>query len=150
MLKAILCFSVCLYAMVLPSDAALTDQDLDKIRLIIHEANAPIKAEIVSVKDELSAKIVSVKDELSTKIVSVKDELSKDITSTRGEVSWVRGKFEGLDKQMTWIMVLIGAVIGIPQIIMIWRSKKDRAQEREIQVLREEIEVLKQQRIVNP
>ena len=139
MLKIILCFSVCLYVMVLPSDAALTDQDLDKIRLIIHEANTPIKAEIVSVKDELSIKIVS-----------VKDELSKDITSTREEVSWVRGKFEGLDKQMTWIMVLIGAVIGIPQIIMIWRSKKDRAQEREIQVLREEIEVLKQQRIVNP
>ena len=139
MLKTILCFSVYLYATVLPSDAALTDQDLDKIRLIIHEENAPIKAEIVSVKDELSAKIVS-----------VKDELSKGITSTREEVSWVRGKFEGLDKQMTWIMVLIGAVIGIPQIIMIWRSKKDRAQEREIQVLREEIEVLKQQRIVNP
>ena len=139
MLKTILCFSVCLYAIALPSHAALTDQDLDKIRLIIHEANAPIKAEIVSVKDELS-----------TKITSVKDELSKDITSTREEVSWVRGKFEGLDKQMTWIMVLIGAVIGIPQIIMIWRSKKDRAQEREIQVLREEIEVLKQQRIVNP
>ena len=150
MLKTILCFSVYLYATVLPSDAALTDQDLDKIRLIIHEENAPIKAEIVSVKDELSAKITSVKDELSAKIVSVKDELSKDITSTREEVSWVRGKFEGLDKQMTWIMVLIGAVIGIPQIIMIWRSKKDRAQEREIQVLREEIEVLKQQRIVNP
>lgn len=139
MLKTILCFSVCLYATVLPSDAALTDQDLDKIRLIIHEANAPIKAEIVSVKDELS-----------TKITSIKDELSKDIRSTGAEVSWVRGKFEGLDKQMTWIMVLIGAVIGIPQIIMIWRSKKDRAQEREIQVLREEIEVLKQQRIVNP
>ena len=139
MLRTILCLSVCLYATVLPSDAVLTDQDLDKIRLIVHEANAPIKAEIVSVKDDLSAKIAS-----------VKDDLSDDIASAKNEVSWVRGKFEGLDKQMTWIMVLIGAVIGIPQIIMIWRSKKDRAQEREIQELREEIEVLKQQRIVSP
>ena len=134
MLKTILCLSVCLCVMTLSAHAALTSQDLDKIRLIIHEANAPIKAEIASVKEELS------KD-----IVSVKEELSKEIGSTKNEVSAVGGRLNGLENMMTWLMVLIGVVVGIPQIIMAWRSKKDRAQEEQMQELRREIELLKQQ-----
>ena len=157
MLKTILCLSACLCVMAVSAQAELTSQDLDKIRLIIHEANAPIKAEIASVKEELSKDIMSVKEELSKDIVSVKEELSKDIASvkdalakeigsTKNEVSEVRGRLDGLEKMMTWLMVLIGVVVGIPQIIMAWRSKKDRAQEEEIQELRQEIEMLKQQR----
>ena len=127
MLKTILCFFVCLYVITVSAHAELTSQDLDKIRLIIHEANAPIKAEIVSVKEELL----------------------KEIGSTKNEVSEVRGRLDGLEKMMTWLMVLIGVVVGIPQIIMAWRSKKDRVQEEHIQELRREVETLKQQRVVN-
>ena len=138
MLKTILCLCVCFFVITVSTHAELTPQDLDKIRLIIHEANAPIKAEIVSVKEELS------KD-----IVSVKEELLKEIGSTKNEVSEVRGRLDGLEKMMTWLMVLIGVVVGIPQIIMAWRSKKDRVQEEHIQELRREIEALKQQRVVS-
>ena len=145
MLKAILCLFVCLCVMTLSAHAELTSQDLDKIRLIIHEANAPIKAEIASVKEELSKDIVSVKEELSKDIVSVKEELSKEIGSTKNEVSEVGGRLNGLENMMTWLMVLIGVVVGIPQIIMAWRSKKDRAQEEQMQELKREIELLKQQ-----
>ena len=146
MLKTILCLSACLCVMAVSAHAELTSQDLDKIRLIIHEANAPIKAEIASLKEELSKDIVSVKEELSKEIASVKDALSKEIGSTKNEVSEVRGRLDGLEKMMTWLMVLIGVVVGIPQIIMAWRSKKDRVQEEAIQELRQEIELLKQQR----
>ena len=161
MLKTILCLSLCLYVLAVPVRAALTPQDLDKIRLIIHEANAPIKAEITSVKDELSDKIASVKDGHSKEIASVKDELSKEIASVkdghskeiasvRNEVTEVRGSLDGLNRMVTWLMVLIGVVVGIPQILMTWRSRKDRAQEAQIQELRQEIEMLKQRHIVNP
>ena len=139
MLKTILYLSLCLYVIALPVQAELTPQDLDKIRLIIHETNAPIKAEIASVKDELSKEIAS-----------VKDELSKEIASVRNEVTEVRGSLGGLNKMVTWLMVLIGVVVGIPQILMTWRSRKDRAQEEQIQELRREIEMLKQRHIVNP
>lgn len=128
MLKTILGLSLCLYVIALPVQAALTPQDLDKIRLIIHEANAPIKAEIASVKKELS----------------------KEITSIKIEVAEVQGSLDGLNRMVTWLMVLIGVVVGIPQILMTWRSRKDRAQEEQIQELRREIEMLKQRQIVNP
>ena len=139
MLKTILCLSLCLYVIALPVHAALTPQDLDKIRLIIHEANAPIKAGIAAVKDELSKEIAA-----------EKEELSKEITSVKIKVAEVQGNLDGLNRMVTWLMVLIGVVVGIPQILMTWRSRKDRAQEEQIQELRREIEMLKQRQIVNP
>ena len=48
------------------------------------------------------------------------------------------------------MIALIVAAIVIPQLIMAWRSGKDRSLERQIETLTQEIETLKQQRIVNP
>ena len=47
-------------------------------------------------------------------------------------------------------MPLIIAAIGIPTGIMAWRVLKDRSLEKKVEMLTEEIEILKQQRIVNP
>ena len=63
MLKSIFCFSVCLCIITLPSLAALTPQDLKEIRLIVKEEIetvidkelAPIKADIVSLKEGFCA-----------------------------------------------------------------------------------------------
>jgi hypothetical protein len=66
-------------------------------------------------------------------------------------------KVEGVEKQITLLtnvvyglIALIVAAIAIPQLILAWRSGKDRSLERQIEVLTREIETLKQQRIVNP
>ncbi len=66
-------------------------------------------------------------------------------------------KIQAVDKQMnsnfSWIkffLTIIAAIVGIPQIIVVWRSRKDKAHEQEIEELRNEVEILKQQRIVNP
>jgi peptidoglycan hydrolase CwlO-like protein len=126
----------------LPSFAELTPQDLDKIRLIVKEEIEkeiePLKAEIASVK----AEIASVKAE----IASVKDE----IASVKQDVASLSGRVAGIEKQITWLMALIVVAVGIPQIIVVWRSRKDREQERKIEELAREIEMLKQQRIVSP
>jgi hypothetical protein len=115
----------------LPALGELTDADLNEIRLIVNDEVKPIKADIVTLKTD---------------------------------VAWIRGKFEGIDKQFEGVnqrithetnvsyglIALIVAAIAIPQIIVAWRSRKDRLLEKQIETLTQEIETLKQQRIVNP
>lgn len=66
-------------------------------------------------------------------------------------------KIESVEKQITLLtnfvyglIALIVAAIAIPQILMAWRSGKDRSLERQVEVLTREIETLKRQRIANP
>jgi septal ring factor EnvC (AmiA/AmiB activator) len=134
-MKTIIFFSILFCAIALPSFAELTPQDLDKIRLIVKEEIEkeiePLKAEIASVKAE---------------IASVKDE----IASVKQDVASLSGRVAGIEKQITWLMSLIVVAVGLPQILVVWRSRKDREQERKIEELAREIEMLKQQRIVSP
>ena len=127
-MKTIICFSILFCAIALPSFAELTPQDLDKIRLIVKEEIEkeiePLKAEIASVKDE--------------------------IASVKQDVASLSGRVAGIEKQITWLMSLIVVAVGLPQILVVWRSRKDREQERKIEELAREIEMLKQQRIVSP
>jgi septal ring factor EnvC (AmiA/AmiB activator) len=127
-MKTIIFFSILFCAIALPSFAELTPQDLDKIRLIVKEEIEkeiePLKAEIASVKAE--------------------------IASVKQDVASLSGRVAGIEKQITWLMALIVVAVGIPQIIVVWRSRKDREQERKIEELAREIEMLKQQRIVSP
>ena len=120
-MKTIIFFPILFCAIALSSFAELTPQDLDKIRLIVKEG---IEKEI----EPLKAEIASVK---------------QDVASLSGRVA-------GIEKQITWLMALIVVAIGIPQIFVVWRSRKDREQERKIEELAREIEMLKQQRIVSP
>ncbi len=144
-MKIVLLFLLVFCAIVLPTFADLTPQDLDKIRSIVHEENAPIKVDIASIK---------------TEITSIKTE----ITSLKIDVAWLRGRSEGIDKRFDTVdkqishatnvtyglIALIVLAVGIPQILMAWRSRIDRTQDRRFEELSEEIEKLKLQRIVKP
>ena len=64
---------------------------------------------------------------------------------------------DSLKTLLTWligIFVAIIALIGLPlvflTIIVGWRTVKDNSQEKQIEALTQEIETLKQQRVVNP
>lgn len=103
-MKTVLLFSILFYAITLRALAELTPQDVDKIRLIVNEANTPIKT----------------------------------------DVAWLRGKMDNLDKQISWLMVLIVVAVGVPQVVVAWRSRKDRETDRKIEQLTHEIETLKQ------
>ena len=66
-------------------------------------------------------------------------------------------KIQAVDKQMnsnfSWIkffLTIIAAIVGIPQIVVVWRSRKDRAHEQEIEEPKNEVKTLKQQMVVNP
>ncbi len=130
-MKTILSLSVLFYTIALPVFGDLTDTDLNRIRLIINEELKPIKADIISLKTD---------------------------------VALIQGKLEGIDKRfesvndrimhvtyLTYgLIALIVAAVAIPQILIALRSGRDRALERQIEVLTQEVETLKQQRIVNP
>lgn len=127
-MKTVLLFSILLCTIAMPAIGALTDADLDKIRLIVKEE---VKKEIATT---------------NTKI----DGLDTRLRAVETDVAWTRGKLDSLDKNINWLMALIVVAVGIPQLVIAWRSRKDRALEKQIETLTQEIETLKQQRIVSP
>lgn len=121
-MKTILALLILLSPIAMPAVAALTDADLNKIRLIVKEE---IKMELAPIKS--------------------------DIGKLKEDVARLDGRMDGVEKQVAHatnltygLIALIVAAIGIPA----WLGKKDRDQERKIEELRQEIETLKQQKIV--
>ena len=128
-MKTIFVFLILVCTSAMPAFAELTPQDLDQIRLIVNEE---IKKESATINEKI--------DRLDTRIQNVEKDMS-----------WVRGKLDGVEKQVSHatnvtygLIALIVVAIGIPA----WRGKRDRDQERKIEELTAEIETLKQ--IVNP
>ena len=113
----------------MPAIGALEDADLDKIRLIV-------KDEIAESEKRFDTKIQASED-------SMKEHMTQQVDSLKTPVAWLIG-----------ILVALIALIGIPLVVLTimmgWRSVKDSSQKKINQELREEIETLKQQRVVNP
>ena len=128
-MKTIIFFSILFCIIALPAFGALTDSDLDKIRLIVNDSEKRIK-------EEVKAEITALRQELKTEIAKSEKNLKEQITLL---TNFVYG-----------LIVLIVAAVAIPQLIMVWRSEKERSLERQLQTLTQEVETLKQQRIVNP
>lgn len=133
-MKTILTLSILLYAITgFPALAALTPQDLDKIRLIVNEE---LKSEIADVKQELKSEIAGSEKNIKAYVDLSRHSIEKQLST----YNWVIYIF----------MPLIVAAIGIPTAIMAWRAGKDRSLEKQVETLTREIETLKQQRIVSP
>ena len=128
-MKTILVLSILFCAIALPALGELTDADLDKIRLIVKASESSLKEHT---KSEIERSETRMKSYVDAKIESVKTP-----------IAWLIG-----------ILVAMIAIIGLPFAILTiflgWRSIKDNTQEKQIEVLTREIELLKQQRTVNP
>ena len=121
-----------------PVLGALTPEDLDKIRLIVKE-------EIAESETRLRAEISASEGRLQAGIDKSERQLK----------TYVDTKFESVDKQLTLVVgfvsaliILIVVTVGIPQIIIAWRGKNERAQDKKIEELAQEIETLKERWIV--
>ena len=140
-MKTILALSI-LFSVVtcFPALGALTDADLDKIRLIV-------KDEIAASEERFDAKIQVSEERFDAKIQAsetrMKEHITQQVDSLKTPVAWLIG-----------ILVALIALIGIPLVVLTImmgrRSVKDNSQEKINRELREEIETLKQQRVVNP
>ena len=127
-MKNVLLFSTIFCTIALPALADLTPENLNQIRLIVKE------------------EVEKVIKPIETDIESIKTEIG----SVKENVALLNGRVGGLEKQMIFLMAIIVVAVGIPQIIIAWRTKRERAQEKQIETLIREVETLKQQRIVNP
>ena len=144
-MKTIIFLSILFCAITLPALGALTDADLDKIRLIINDSEKRIKAEV-------KADVTAVKQELKV----IKQELKVEIAESEKRVKeYVDIKSNSVDDKITFLSYLVYALIAlivgaiaIPQFIATWRSGRDRSLERQVEILTQEVEKLKQQ-IVN-
>lgn len=118
-----------------PAFAVLTDADLDKIRLIVKE----------EINKELTKELAPIKKDLA--------QLNTRLRNVEIAVGSITGRMDGVEKQVLHVtnvtyglIALTVVAIGIPA----WRGNRDRDQDRKIEALRQEVEALKQQKIVNP
>ena len=59
------------------------------------------------------------------------------------DVARLEGSVSSTEKMITWLMVLIVVVVGVPSAITLWSNRKYHEQNKINQELREEIEILK-------
>ncbi len=157
-MKTVLVLSVLLGLIAAPALAELTTEDFDRIRLIIKEELEseikPIKADIVSLKTDVAwmrAKLENV-DERFKGVDKQFENVDKRFDAVDKRFDTVDRQFESVDRQISHVtyvtyglIALIVAAIAIPQILIAWRSGKDRAVERQVETLTLEIETLKRQ-----
>ena len=153
----LLSLSILLCAFAAPALAALTDTDLNKIRLIVKEEIEaeikPIEADIEMLKTEGAM--------LKTELSNLKENVKTGFENVQKDFDDVEKDFDNIQKHFDRQNNIIIACIGLPMAILaigatLWgisahrRNQKDQTLEKQIQTLTEEIETLKQQRIVNP
>ena len=169
-MKTILLFSILFWAIAMPAMSALTDADLDKIRLIVKEEVQkevmPLKADI----DTLKTDIDTLKTEGAIQQTEIKNlretmnngfgNVQKDFDNVQKDFDNVQKSFDNIQKSFDRQNNIIIACIGIPLALIaigatVWgilayrRNTKDHALEKQIEVLTHEIETLKQQQTVN-
>ena len=139
-MKSILFFCVAFFVITSSAISQLTSPDLDKIRLIVKEeiakSEAKLKTDIAKLETELKTDIAKSEKQL-------KEAMDIKFNSVHNQLLLVVGFVSAL-------IILIVVTVGIPQIIMAWRGRNERTQDRRIEELSREIEALKQQRIVQP
>ena len=104
-MKIFLFLSILFSAIALPAFGALTDADLDKIRLVVKEK---IKAEIATVRQALEEDIAKSEKKIKEYVVLQTEHLDKRLST----YNWV----------IYILTPLIVAAIGIPTVIMAYRE----------------------------
>ncbi len=140
--------------------AALTDADIDKIRLIVSETIkieiAPIKADIATIKTDAAIR--------DTEITNIKENINNGFNNVQRQFDNIQKQFDRqnniVQKQFDRQNNIIIACIGIPFAILaiaatLWgiltqrQIKKENNIQQRIETLTQEIETIKQQRIIN-
>ena len=132
-MKHILFFSILFCTIALPALGELTDADLNKIRLIVRE----------EVKAEITASEARMKEYIDLKLDNVNTEFKRvdsQIKTNNNEIGAIRSQ----------INIFIGIPLAIITILFAWRAFRDRATDKQIQVLIAENENLKRQQTITP
>ena len=132
-MKNILVLSILFSAIALPALGELTDADLDKIRVIVNDAEARIKEDV---KKENAASEARMKEYIDLKLENVNNQ----IKTNSNEIGAIRNQMN----------VFIGIPLLIITLLFAWRAWRDRANDKQIQALIAENEHLKRQQTITP
>lgn len=148
-MKTILLFSILFCATAMPAMSALTDADLDKIRLIVKEE---VKKEVMPLINDIN----TLKTEgaiRQTEIKNLRETMNNGFDNVQKDFDNIQKSF---DRQNNIIIACIGIPLALIAIrATVWgilahrRNTKDHTLEKQIEVLTQEIETLKQQQTVN-
>ncbi|MDE0426702.1 MAG: hypothetical protein OXN25_17770 [Candidatus Poribacteria bacterium] len=127
-MKIIMLFVVGTLLINSPVFADLSIADIEKVESIVKGSEARMK-------EYVSQEIAKV----NTKI----DEMDKRLTSQINAVDTQVGRNFNL---VLGLIALIAVAIGLPQIITAWQGRKLREHTEKYEALRQEIEILKQER----
>ena len=104
--------------------------------------------------EKVDEKIQASEDRMKAHITLQSDILKNHISQ---EIKTVNVQFTGIDKRISsdsgwtkFLVTIVAAIIGVPTAIIVWRGRKDNTLEKQIEILKQEIETLKQQQIVRP
>ena len=132
-MKNIFVLSILFSAIALPVLGELTDADLDKIRVIVNDAEARIKEDV---KKENTASETRMKEYINLKL----DNVNNQIKTNNSEIGAIRSQMN----------VFIGIPLLIITLLFAWRALRDRANDKQIQALIAENEHLKRQQTITP
>ena len=121
--------SILFCVIVMPALAALTDADLDKIRLIVREEiKAEVKASETRLKEYIDLKLENVNTEfkrIDSRIDSQSKRVDDQVKTTDSQIGYMRNLFIG--------------IVGLPLVIITalfaWRAFRDRANDKHIQAI---------------
>ncbi len=146
-MKTLLFSTVLLCILSLPAFAELTPEDLDKIRLIVNEVvDKKISESEKRMKEYMDIRFNAV----NKRFDDFKDSVNKRFDDVNKRFDDVNKDFDHANNLTYALIALIVVAVGIPQILIASRWRKDVQLEKQVQTLTQEVENLKQQRIVNP
>jgi len=123
-----------------PACAALTAND---IRQIIREELKPLEERMAKIETRMTAietRMTKIEVKMEEKFNSVEDKIALVQTSVDGKLSLIQWFIGGL-------VALVVAAIAIPQLLILFREKKES---KEVDKLREAIAELKGKKLIAP
>ena len=134
--------------------ADLSVSDLEKIESIVKDSEARMKEYVTGEIEKVNIKITEMDKRLTDKITEMDKRLTSDIKSVEKQLTIQIG---AVDTQVgrnfnlvLGLIALIAVAVGLPQIITAWQGRKLQEQTEKYDALKQEIEMLKQERIVRP
>ena len=143
--------------------ADLSVSDLEKIEAIVKDSEARMKEYVSQEIEKVNIRITEMDKRLTTTIT----EMDKRLTTTITEMDKrLTSDIKSVEKQLTiginaldnqvgrnfnlvlGLIALIAVAVGLPQIITAWQGRKLREHTEKYDALKQEIEMLKQERIV--
>ena len=128
-MRSTIFLSILFCVIAMPVFAALTDADLDKIRLIVRE----------EIKAEVTASETRMKEYIDLKLENVSTEFKRIDSRVDDQSKRVDDQIKTTDSQIGYMRNLFVGIVGLPLVIITalfaWRAFRDRANDKQIQAI---------------